>query len=267
MTLFAVSRWGKLFENNRTREMKEMKWVPIPNSHDGDGYTQIMEDSKHGSETLAAWLLIVQVASKCEPRGTLLRKDGTPHDSKSMARVTRAPARIFDRALPILLRIKWLESIAHEGAEIPQDPAQKEGREGKEKKGIEKCAHGELGKVLLTEKEYTKLLSKHGKPFLQQAIEVLDTYIASKGIKYDSCYAVFKADSWIWEKLSKGQGSTSAPAEETDPAILDYGKQLRRMRATGGILDADARKLYRKIKDACGPGAVERVKKAAARGK
>ena len=35
---------------------------------------------------------------------------------------------------------------------------------------------------------------------------MLDTYIASKGDKYKSHAAVFKADSWVWERVDKGNG-------------------------------------------------------------
>ncbi len=34
-----IRNWSENFENNRTRDLKEMKWIPVPNKHDGDGYT------------------------------------------------------------------------------------------------------------------------------------------------------------------------------------------------------------------------------------
>jgi len=74
MTLI-IKNWDKHFENNRTRDLKQMRWVPFPNSHDGDGYTELVEH-KNGPAHLGCWVAIVQVASKCDTRGTLLRGGG-----------------------------------------------------------------------------------------------------------------------------------------------------------------------------------------------
>jgi hypothetical protein len=40
--LYRIVDWDELFENSRTRQMKKMTWVPLPNKHDGDGYTELM---------------------------------------------------------------------------------------------------------------------------------------------------------------------------------------------------------------------------------
>ena len=106
--IYQVVDWNEHFENNRTRNLDTMRWVPIPNSHDGDGYTELMDD-ENGPENLAAWLLIVQVASKCHERGTLMRKNA-PHTPKTLARITGAPVRIFENAIPKLLEIGWLQA-------------------------------------------------------------------------------------------------------------------------------------------------------------
>ena len=47
MRIYKISGWDKHFENNRTRELKFLSWVPFPNKHDGDGYTELM-DHKDG---------------------------------------------------------------------------------------------------------------------------------------------------------------------------------------------------------------------------
>src|SRR4051812_33074381 len=92
--LYKIHNWDKHYENNRTREMSVMRWVPFPNSHDTDGYTQ-MVDGPDGGRILGAFVACVQVASKCQPRGTLLRESRTPHDAESLARLTRLPADDF----------------------------------------------------------------------------------------------------------------------------------------------------------------------------
>jgi hypothetical protein len=79
---------------------------------DGDGYTQLV-DHKSGAAHLGAWLAIVEIASKCHPRGTLVREDGTPHTPDSLARVTRLPGRIFAEVLPRLAskQLGWVEAL------------------------------------------------------------------------------------------------------------------------------------------------------------
>ncbi|MCC6263720.1 MAG: hypothetical protein IT169_09105 [Bryobacterales bacterium] len=154
--ILRVKDWGRLYENNRTRDLKAMQWVPIPNRMDGDGYTELV-DHESGAAHLGAWLAMVQIASRCHPRGTLVRDDGRPHTPQSLARISRLPATLFDEALPRLIRIGWLESYradncrgfidTHEvaaepqrDAEIPQDGAispqdgDHEGKEWKEQK-------------------------------------------------------------------------------------------------------------------------------------
>ncbi len=84
MKTYRINEWDKHFENNRTRVMDELRWVPVPNKHDGEGYKTIMAEPD-GIIIYACWHLILQVASKCHPRGTLVRSDGTPHTARSIA--------------------------------------------------------------------------------------------------------------------------------------------------------------------------------------
>ena len=108
--VYRVVKWDDRYENNRTRGMKEMQWIPVKNSHDGDGYTFIM-DLKDGPSIYGAWMVILQVASKCDPRGTLLRSNGTPHAPKSIGRLSRCPEAIIARAVEVLCSddVAWLE--------------------------------------------------------------------------------------------------------------------------------------------------------------
>lgn len=142
-----VRDWDAIYENNRSRGYKRLNWVPIPNRMDGDGYTELV-DHPGGAAHLGVWVAMVQVASRCEPRGVLMRDGGRPHDAASLARVTRLPAGIFDEAIPRLLgSIGWLESVSvdeiqQDTAGIPQDAAESgqfkyAERNGTERKRIE----------------------------------------------------------------------------------------------------------------------------------
>lgn len=148
MKIYNIRNWSDHYENNRTKELKHMSWIPIPNNHDGDGYTQVMAE-KNGLELFGAWIVIVQTASKCGntagTRGALIRGNGKPHDAASISRISRAPENKIQAALDYFsTALDWLiirfkdeipqegAAISHEDAVIPPEPALKEGKEQKE---------------------------------------------------------------------------------------------------------------------------------------
>jgi len=110
--VYRVKDWEEHFENNRTKAMKEMRWIPVPNTHDGDGYTSLI-DHENGASYLGCWLAILQVASKCHPRGTLLRDNAKPHDSASISRITRLPKVIIEETIERLCSddVSWLQVV------------------------------------------------------------------------------------------------------------------------------------------------------------
>lgn len=133
--MYRVVDWDKHYENNRSRDVSELEWVPFKNRHDGDGITELL-DHDNGMAHLGAWVLLVQVASKCgkpagkcgpgdTPRGTLRRDNGKPHDARSIARVSGANLVLLEEAIPRFLDIGWLEVIPDpaETCTIPQAPA------------------------------------------------------------------------------------------------------------------------------------------------
>jgi len=66
---------------------------------------------KDASKIFSAWVLILQVASKCETRGVLARENGKPHTAESLAVKTRGNVEWFRIALDFLSsdEIGWLE--------------------------------------------------------------------------------------------------------------------------------------------------------------
>lgn len=133
---YRIKDWNVHFENNRTRELKRLEWVPIPTKHDSDGFTQLMSHP-NGTAHYGAWVLIVEVAAKCKVRGTLSRYGaGFSHDaaggvkaydSESLSRVCRGSAEVFAEVLPRLLEIGWLETVNIEDGTVceeqPNNPA------------------------------------------------------------------------------------------------------------------------------------------------
>lgn len=116
ITAYRIKDWEIEFENNRTRELKDLHWFPCPNKHDGDGYTQIMSH-EHAPEIFSAWILLCQVASKCEPRGLLVREGRNgiivPHDEGSLSRMTRLPVCCFAKSFAVLTEVGWLEEVQY----------------------------------------------------------------------------------------------------------------------------------------------------------
>lgn len=122
MRLYRITDWDRHFENNRTREIRVMQWLPVPNKQDGDGYTELL-DHPDGAAHFGAWVALLQVASKCDPRGTLLRdargSAAPPHDALSLSRMTRIPISVIDAAIARLIDIGWIELIERDLADTP----------------------------------------------------------------------------------------------------------------------------------------------------
>jgi hypothetical protein len=129
---FRIKNWDKYFENNRSREMKRLEWVPVPNKMDGSGYAELV-DHPNGAAHLGAWLAIIEIASRNETRGTLVR-DGKIQTPQALARISRLPAALFEEVFDRLVNeIGWIEkfneiSILHDGAGKPQAPAPRDAR-------------------------------------------------------------------------------------------------------------------------------------------
>ena len=135
--MWRVVDWNSIYENNRSREIKGINWVPIPIHMDGDGYTELL-DHEDGAAHYGAWIALICVASRTKVRGTLQRDAGLPHDGAALARISRIPAKCFESAIPRFISIGWLEVVdiatgcvvSQDGAVIPQDGAALEPQEG-----------------------------------------------------------------------------------------------------------------------------------------
>jgi hypothetical protein len=101
-----VRNWTQ-FESHRTRHMRNINSVRVPNL-DTEGYVDLISH-ENGAEHFGAWVAILRVASRCNPRGTLIRDNGSPYTAASLARMTRISVAIFNEAIPRLIEIGWLE--------------------------------------------------------------------------------------------------------------------------------------------------------------
>lgn len=142
MTLYSIRNWNKLFENNRSRAIEDLRWVAIPNRHDGETFTAIMSHAD-GAVIFTGWILMVQLASKCKPRGTLLKGNGEPHNVTSMSVKCRCNVSWLTLAINYLVaQTDWLEAkefiAERQVGDVHPAPERQvgviEGREGMERR-------------------------------------------------------------------------------------------------------------------------------------
>lgn len=129
MKLYSIRDWDLLYENNRTRTVKDLPAVLIRNRHEGENFNAIMAHPD-GATIFSAFILLVQVASRCQPRGTLITKTGRPHDAASLSAKCHCPVKWLTVALPYLENnTDWLTVTELRGATplpvplTPQPPA------------------------------------------------------------------------------------------------------------------------------------------------
>ncbi len=154
--IMRVRDWSDRYENNRSREMKDTRWFPMPNDLSADSYVELLAHPD-GPAHLGVWTGVLMLASRAKPRGSLVRADGRPYDPESLALVIRQPAPIVRAAIERLIQIGLLESGATKprktstlqshphagkaqgGAESPQEGASEgKGREHHHQEGNHK---------------------------------------------------------------------------------------------------------------------------------
>ena len=101
-----VRNWTR-FESYRTRGMKRIKLIRVPTNLENEGYIDLISH-ENGAAHFGAWVAILRVAAQCNPRGTLVRNNGSAYTAASLSRMTRMPEALFDDAIPRLIEIGWL---------------------------------------------------------------------------------------------------------------------------------------------------------------
>jgi hypothetical protein len=114
--MMRVRDWERIYENNRSRDMKRTNWFPAPNDLSSDRYVGLVHH-EHGAAHLGVWVAVLMVASRAVPqRGLLAKDDGEPHNAESLALVTRLPGALVEEALQRMLRLRLLELAGPEGS-------------------------------------------------------------------------------------------------------------------------------------------------------
>lgn len=76
-----------------------------------------------------------------------------------------------------------------------------------------KIKYGEFNNVKLTDNEYNKLKELYANK-LDDAINILSSYLASKGDKYKSHYAVLSKHNWVYKKIQEQQKDSITQMQE-----------------------------------------------------
>ncbi len=171
MKLYSIKDWGEIYETAETRKLVALRWVKVPNQHDGLTFRQVGTEEGAG-DLFAAWILMVQMASKADRRhrGQLIRNN-KPMTAREMALVTGFPEALFVRALEYFTqeRVGWMvaENFKSNRQASPEAPGEApgvpgsspdvpvsspenlplNGRNGREGNGREKKEHGRVDSV------------------------------------------------------------------------------------------------------------------------
>lgn len=147
MKVYCIANWKEQYETAETKKLIYLKWVPVPNKHDGLGFRR-MSMQRNAADLFTGWNLMLQVASKGHrdhERGKLIR-NGRPLTDEDLAMMTGFPVKIFTVSLEFFssVQMSWLHVDNQGLAESPAIPAESpviagaspaEGKEGKEGKG------------------------------------------------------------------------------------------------------------------------------------
>src|ERR1700722_12458841 len=75
---YRIRDWDTHFETHKTRPIKSMTHVLVPNRMDGSAYIALMKHP-NGPAHFGAWIALLEIASLCIPRGDLIRANGIPY--------------------------------------------------------------------------------------------------------------------------------------------------------------------------------------------
>lgn len=102
---YKIRDWDMHFEQDRSRQWKNIKWVPVPNKQ-GSGYRKMMAE-KNGLEIFGCWIALVEVASTCNPRGDLSK-----YDLADLSRLTLCDIKKLEISIRYLSQVlDWIQII------------------------------------------------------------------------------------------------------------------------------------------------------------
>ncbi len=83
--MISITNWASEYENHRSRELANPRWVAMTNRLGHDDLLDLLE-TDDGLAHLGLFTLLVWMAQRSPERGKLLRSDGRPHTAATIAR-------------------------------------------------------------------------------------------------------------------------------------------------------------------------------------
>lgn len=108
VNMWQIKDWGSIFEDRRTREVKELFYVRWPCNRDAEAVRYLMRTGP-GREAFGIFGRLVQIAARCPDRGVLSDSKG-PWDEKRVAAFLGCPDRAVAAAFQVLSSsaVGWL---------------------------------------------------------------------------------------------------------------------------------------------------------------
>lgn len=136
-TTYCVVGWER-FETAESRRLKELRWVPLPNSFGADDYALLMTHAD-GLKILGVWSIVLMAASQSPVRGELRDRHGRPLDARGLAAMARVVAADVEAGLAALVSVGRIRMVSAERVNTPDEgiltPAEASPRKTRESAG------------------------------------------------------------------------------------------------------------------------------------
>jgi hypothetical protein len=106
--VYKVRNWNTLHETNKSRRVGELEWYKDRFQIGTEEFSELM-GMEDGIAFYGIYKVMLQMALRGHPRGTLLRFDGTPHTPESISRAVHLPTPMCARAVHALTLVGWIE--------------------------------------------------------------------------------------------------------------------------------------------------------------
>lgn len=106
--IYRIRGWDEFYECAATRKLKTTNWVPVSNNLSNAGMLALRDGHPNGWVHLALWLQLLELASRCSPRGHLVWA-GKPHTVETLALCFRCEPDRVAEGLARLVEIGWVE--------------------------------------------------------------------------------------------------------------------------------------------------------------
>lgn len=205
--LYQIKDWNEIYENAKSRAIKEKTWCPMPNKQHGLGYSRLMQNPA-GEQLYGAFVAVILVASRQKlPREGILTDngtmDGTPLRCEDLSLITKFKPKTIQKMLDLCSSkdIAWiLQYHMKDSKWIPAIPVISPKKEGR-KEGIE----GREG----------------GKAFAPPSVEEVSAYARSLNFNLDAekFIAYYQQQGW---KLANGR-----PVVDWQACVVTWKKRSK----------------------------------------